>query len=95
VPTYNTIGSPADAPSVIAVGAVTNSHTFSDTVSATAADAPSNVQNLTADPGDSNAPPGTVTAPLVDVTQLGDDGLACSSLPASRWPCRASPMPSP
>ena len=33
IPTFNTIGSPADAPSVIAAGASTNSHGFAETVS--------------------------------------------------------------
>ena len=32
--------------------------------------------------GDANVPPGSMTGALRDVTQLGDDGLACSSLPA-------------
>ena len=31
-PAYNSISSPADAPSVIAVGAITNSHAFSEIV---------------------------------------------------------------
>jgi minor extracellular serine protease Vpr len=78
-PTFNTIGSPGDAPSVIAVGATTNSHTFTQTV-----DVPGrpDLQNLTADPGDSFLPPGVVRAPLVDVSILGGGPLGCSAFPA-------------
>ncbi|HZT31048.1 MAG TPA: S8 family serine peptidase [Bryobacteraceae bacterium] len=81
-PTFNSIESPADAPSVIAAGATTNSHVFSEGVSVPGADAPSTLQGLAAQAGDALVPPGAVTAPLRDVSQLGDDGLACASLPA-------------
>jgi minor extracellular serine protease Vpr len=79
-PSFNTIGSPGDAPSVIAVGATTNSHVFAETVSAPGSDAPSNLKNIASDPGDALIPTGAVTAPLKDVTQHGNDGLACSAL---------------
>ena len=80
-----TIESPADAPSVIAVGATTNSHFFTPTVSALAASAPANVRNLAAIPSDS-ASIGAVTGELRDVTTVGDDGTACSPLPAFSLP---------
>ena len=82
-PTYGSISSPADAPSVIAAGAATNGHEFTEVVSATGAGAPSNLQNIVADPGDGTIPTGSVTAPLVDITTLGDDGHACAALPAA------------
>lgn len=75
----NSIESPGDAPSVIAVGATTNSHTFSGTVSV--AGASSNLQNLSTQSGDAYVPFGSMTAPLVDITQLGNDGFACTALP--------------
>jgi uncharacterized protein (TIGR03437 family) len=75
-----TIESPADAPSVIAVAASTNSHYFTPTVSVVAAGAPSNLQNLAAGPSDS-ANVGPITAPLLDVTALGDSATGCSPLP--------------
>jgi len=80
-----TIESPADAPSVIAVGATTNSHFFTPTVSALAASAPANVKNLAAIPSDS-ASIGAVTGELRDVTTVGDDGTACSPLPSFSLP---------
>lgn len=79
-PTFGSASSPADAPSVIAAGATTNSHFFVGMVSLAGAAVPSNLQSITAQPGDSFAP-AAASAPLVDVTQLGNDGLACVSLP--------------
>jgi minor extracellular serine protease Vpr len=82
-PTFNTIESPGDAPSVIAPGASTNSHFFNETVSAVGPGVPSNLQGMQADAGDNFFPIGAVTAALVDVTKLGDDGHACSPLPVA------------
>jgi uncharacterized protein (TIGR03437 family) len=80
-PCFNTITSPATAPGVIAVGASTNSHYFLPTV--TVAGAPSNLQGVAAQPGDDpSSPVGAYTYPVRDVTTLGNDGLACSALPA-------------
>jgi uncharacterized protein (TIGR03437 family) len=76
-----TIESPGDAPSVITLAASTNSHYFTPTVSAAATGAPSNLLNLAAGPSDS-AGTGSITAPLRDVTVLGDPGTACNPLPA-------------
>ena len=81
-PTFNSIGSPGDAPSVIAVGATTNSHTFLETVSVTGPGVPPNLSAIQTRAGDAYVPRGSVTAPLRDVTQFGNDGLACSPLPA-------------
>ena len=78
-PTFSSISSPADSPSVIAVGATTNSHTFAEIV-----DVPgrADLQNLTADPGDSLVPTGVVRDPLVDVSVFGGGRLGCSAFPA-------------
>src|SRR4029077_6355223 len=43
---------------------------------------PSNLQSVTGRFGDGPVPIGAVGAPLVDVTQLGDSGIACAGLPA-------------
>ena len=82
VQTLNSIGSPAYAPSVIAAGATTNSHAFISLVSVSGAGVPGRLSNITATPAPTSAPDSSVTAPLVDVTQPGNDGLACTSLPA-------------
>jgi uncharacterized protein (TIGR03437 family) len=81
-PSFNTIASPASAPSVIAVGATLNSHVFFPTVSVTGSGAPANVQGIAASPSDAIAPAGSMEANLVDTTQVGDDGFACNGLPA-------------
>jgi uncharacterized protein (TIGR03437 family) len=80
-PAFNTIGTPANAPSVIAVGAVTNSHYFNPTVSV--AGAPSSLQNVAGAAGDDPySPVGAYASPLVDVTVTGDDGYGCNAFPA-------------
>ena len=84
-PYFNSINSPADAPSVIAVGATTNSHALTPAVSVAASAAPSNVKHLAAqltDAGFFPSPLGASSAPLVDITTLGNDGTACTALPA-------------
>jgi uncharacterized protein (TIGR03437 family) len=95
-PTFLSIASPANAPSVIGVGATINSHVMGTTVSVDAASAPASLKSIVAQSGDSAAPAlsnnpsysafqvvfPTQSAPLIDVTQLGDNGLACAALPA-------------
>lgn len=78
-PTFSSISSPGDAPSAIAVGATTNSHSFSETVNVP--DRP-DLQGLTANPGDSLVPAGVVRGPLVDVSVFGGGPSGCSPLPA-------------
>ncbi len=85
-PAFNSVSSPGNAPSVIAVGATTNAHVFLPAVSVNGSDAPANVKNIAAQPSDSFFTPsqlGANAAPLVDVTALGDDGTACNALPAN------------
>ena len=90
-PYYNSIVSPATAPSVIAVGGTINSHALGSLVSVQSSNAPSSLKAIVAQRGDSFfgsdplsggccSSPG-LAAPLVDVTTLGDNGLACSALP--------------
>jgi minor extracellular serine protease Vpr len=80
-PSFNSISSPADAPSVIAAGAITNSHSFGEIVTVPGSDAPANLRSIATVSGDANVPPGAITGPLRDVTQFGDNGLACATLP--------------
>jgi uncharacterized protein (TIGR03437 family) len=84
-PSYNSISSPSNAPSVISVGASTNSHSFSPSVSVCSDSAPTTVKNLAAQPGSSTFYPsslGANVAPLIDITQppINNDGLGCSPL---------------
>ncbi len=83
-PSFNTISSPSNAPDVISVGATTNSHIMQPSLSATSTSAPSNAKNIVALAGDSYFFPsvyGANTAPLVDISKIGDP-TACSLLPA-------------
>ena len=85
-PYYNSISSPATAPSVIGVGASTNSHLLTPGVSVNAANAPANLKGIAAQISDATFYPsayGANQAPLIDVTQLGNNGLACTALPAT------------
>ena len=80
-PTLNSIHSPGTAPDAITVGASMNSHVFYQAVHVNGPGAPSNLQNIHA--LFSNGPQVSPSpAPLRDVTQLQNDGLACSALPA-------------
>jgi minor extracellular serine protease Vpr len=81
-PTLDSASSPADAPSVIAVGATTNSHFFLETIDVPGSSVPSNLQKISGQTGDAYVPHGSIAAPLRDVTSLGNDGLACTALPA-------------
>lgn len=75
-PDPNTIGSPATAPSAIAVGASVNDRVFSSMVSAGKG---GSFMALPA--GGGSKPPDSLTAPLTDVASLDKDGMACSALP--------------
>jgi uncharacterized protein (TIGR03437 family) len=81
-PSFNTISSPATAPSVIGVGATTNSHGMAPSVKVLGSGVPSNLTNITAIPSDSYFYPsayGGNTAPLVDAATAGD-AFACNAL---------------
>ena len=73
-PDLNTIGSPATAPSAIAVGASGSDRDF-------AASAVVGAQTYIAIPGSGPAPAEAIRAQLQDVAPLDGNGLACGSLP--------------
>ena len=82
-PVFNTIETPGDSPSAIAVGATTNSHFMSEGVEVPGSGVPSNLQLISGALGDGPFPGGAVQSPLRDITQLGDSsGLGCSAFPA-------------
>jgi minor extracellular serine protease Vpr len=81
-PALNTIESPGDAPSAITVGATTSSHYMTEGIEIPGNTVPSNLQRVNGLIGNGTFPVGAIAGSLLDVTQLGDNGLACSTLPA-------------
>lgn len=73
--TLSSIHTPGTAPDAITVGASTNSHVIEQTLTL-------GNQTFLVLLGDGPHPSAPVTGPVVDVTQLGNDGLACTALPA-------------
>ena len=84
IPTLNTIESPGVVPDAITVGSTTNSHYFLDGVKVLGSGVPGNLQQIQGVLGDGAAPSNS-GAPLADVTSTGDNGLACSALPAGAF----------
>lgn len=85
-PGFNTISSPSNAPDVISVGAILNSHVMQPAVTVNASGAPSSLQSIPGLVGDSYFLPsgfGASQAPLIDVATLGNNGQACTALPAA------------
>jgi uncharacterized protein (TIGR03437 family) len=80
-PSYNSIESPGTAPSAITVGASTNRQVLWQRVRVEAPDAPRELREINTLFGDGPKPEqGVLTAPLRDVSKLGDNGLACAPL---------------
>ncbi len=88
-PNFNSVASPGTAPSVLSIGATTNSHTFNPAVKISGANVPSGLALITAQSTDGAyvnlgfGVPGALAAPLIDVAATGNDGYACAALPAS------------
>jgi minor extracellular serine protease Vpr len=80
--TLSSVHTPGTAPSAITVGATTNAHLVFQAVHVTSSGAPSNLQNIHAVFSDGPHVASPVTGKLIDVTTLGNDGLACTALPA-------------
>jgi uncharacterized protein (TIGR03437 family) len=81
-PTFNSISSPATAPSVIAVGATINSHVMAPSVKVLGTGVPANLVNIPAITSDAlfyPSPYGSNTRPLVDAATAGD-AYACNTL---------------
>jgi minor extracellular serine protease Vpr len=84
-PDWNSIITPATAPSVIGVGASINAHVFNPTVSVTN-NPPSGLSGMAAATSDSYFLPssfGANAAPLVDVAPIDGTGYACNPLPGT------------
>ncbi len=84
--TLGSIHTPGTAPSAITVGASTNSHTLFQALHVVSASGgagvPSNLTSIHALFGDGPHIASPLTATVLDVTSLQNDGLACSALPA-------------
>ena len=81
--TLSSVHTPGTAPSAITVGATTNSHLVLQAVHVTNSGAPSSLQNIHALFGDGPHVATPLSGPLIDVTALGNDGLACTGLPSA------------
>ncbi len=78
--TYGTIASPAYTPSVIAAGGIQNDVTYAMTIKINGPGVPANLATLNGFSGGGVPVPTTpLTAPLVDVTQIGANTLLCSA----------------
>ncbi len=81
--TYGTVSSPAYTPSIIAVGGVQNDIAYGDSININGPSLPSSMATLSAFPAvDSPTLDAPLTAPLVDVTQVGGDPELCTAPPA-------------
>ncbi|HLN02209.1 MAG TPA: S8 family serine peptidase [Bryobacteraceae bacterium] len=78
-PTQNTIDSPGDAPSAIAVAGNFNGHTWGSAVLVSGG--PSAIQNIQAQASLDGPQPGKTSAPLFDVTPISGDPLGCNEIP--------------
>ena len=80
IATFGEIDSPGNAPSALSVGATTNDITYTQRVEVPGSDAPSSLQTIEAfESQDGPIPSGALTAPLIDVSQIGDNGQLCSA----------------
>ncbi len=82
MPSFNTIGSPGTTPEAITVGATTNAHALTNSVTATGENVPEALKLIPGLFGNGPKPTEPLEAPLVDVKKLEDNGQACSPLPA-------------
>ena len=82
LPTLGTVDSPGHAPSAIAVGATTNSHTWLSGVRVSGSGVPSTIQKIEGQFGDGPETFWPVTAPLRDVSAVSSDVFGCSTLSA-------------
>jgi minor extracellular serine protease Vpr len=80
-PGLGTINSPGTAPNAITVGGSTNSHIFYSTIRTLGGeDVPANLKAFDAQLTNGLKPRSPITAPLVDVSTLNDNGRACQPL---------------
>ena len=82
-PTYGSVTSPAYTPSIIAAGGIQNDIAYGNSINVSGPNLPAGLQTLPAFPAvDSPILPAPLTAPLVDVAQVGADPNLCTAPPA-------------
>jgi minor extracellular serine protease Vpr len=80
VATYGTVASPAYTPSAIAAGGIQNDVTYARSIAITGSGVPANLAALNGFSGGGvPVPTAPLTAPLVDVTQIGANTLLCAA----------------
>jgi minor extracellular serine protease Vpr len=81
IPSLNTIRSPGTTPEAVTVGATTNSHVLYNSVKVNGDQVPDALKQVYGLFGDGPRPSEPLSAKLVDVSTLGSNGQACTSLP--------------
>lgn len=79
-PALGSITTPGTAPSAITVGGSTNSHIFFSTVRPQGDSVPTNLREIDAQLTEGLKPRAPITASLVDVASLNDNGFGCQPL---------------
>jgi uncharacterized protein (TIGR03437 family) len=82
LPGLNSIRSPGTTPEAITVGATSNAHQLFQSARLEGEGVPENLLKIAGLFGNGPKPPSPLTAKLVDVRRLEDDGKACSALPS-------------
>lgn len=81
LPASGSITRPGTAPGAITVGATTNAHKLTQSLRVTGEDVPEALRRIKGILGNGPRPASALTAPLLDVRQVEDDGRACTPLP--------------
>ncbi len=81
LPGAGSVTRPGTSPSAITVGATTNGHVLSQRVNVLGEGAPAGLQSIRGRFGNGPKLAEALTAPIVDVRSLEDDGRACRPLP--------------
>ena len=79
-PALGSINSPGTAPAAITVGAITNGQIYYQSARISGPNLPGNLQRINGRFGNGPSPATPLTAQLVDVIALSDDGRACRPL---------------
>ena len=79
-PTFSTINTPGTVADAITVGSITNGHALYYGLNVTGDNVPPNLQRINSLLGNGPRLATPLTAPLLDVSKLGNDGTACAAM---------------